>query len=165
MTKEEVIKFGKKVRAYYNYFVLDKDILEEWCRVLKDYDKEDIDKKFSEHLKTHSIDTPRLHTLIDGLETIEEKQKPKLDENYYVRCNLCGKEMSLERYDDHYAKCLLIGALISKAQEEYDKKISYNEFNKYTYEQLEQKYGKLFEPSERVKKTLTSGNSQELLGR
>ena len=45
MTKEEVIKFGKKVRAYYNYFVLDKDILEEWCRVLKDYDKEDIDKK------------------------------------------------------------------------------------------------------------------------
>lgn len=142
MKKNEVAKFMKKIKAYYPSFEIEQDyITEEWYNKLKDYSYDDVLKKFDEHLDGElSASQPKLHFLTKYLKTEEEKMKAQND--YLIRCNLCGKEMYLSTYDnEHYSKCLLIHTLIPVLTERGEK-VNYDILDEYDYNTLDKIYMK-----------------------
>lgn len=113
------MSFTKKINSYYRTFTIDDaDVMKEWIDRLSNYDKEDITRRFDEHLNgENALNPPMLHLLIKNLPTIEEKTK-RDSNDYIIRCNLCGKEMSLSTYDKkHYPRCLTIHSLIPLIKE------------------------------------------------
>ena len=134
MTKAETISFIKKIKAYYPIFKLEEEGVDEWASRLKPYSKDDILRKFEEHLRgEYALEPPKLHFLTKFLKTEEEKER--FSNDYLIRCNLCGQEMYLSEYDNsHYQKCLLIKSLMIILK---DKKVSYEELEVYPIEKLE----------------------------
>ena len=131
MTKQEVLNFTKKIKAYYKTFVIDDaDVMQEWIDHLQPYSKEDIYRKFEEHLNgDNSLNPPMLHILTKNLMT-EEMSSQALND-YIIRCDLCGREMPLKVYDNsHRDKCLTIKALI-KVLGEKGENVTYEELDKY----------------------------------
>lgn len=113
MTTTDVQNFIKKIKVYYPYFSVDSaEALDEWNEKLKPYDADDVYRKLEEHLNGDRADEiPKLHFITKYLKTSEEKERAQND--YLVRCNLCGREMYLEEYDTtHYDRCLTIKTLI-----------------------------------------------------
>lgn len=139
MTKAETISFIKKIKAYYPIFKLEEEGVDEWANRLKPYSKDDILRKFEEHLKgEYALEPPKLHFLTKFLKTEEEKEK--FSNDYLIRCNLCGQEMYFSEYDNnHYGKCLLIKALIKVLKE---KNVAYEELEQYPLSTLEKIWDK-----------------------
>lgn len=117
MTKSEVAKFMSKIRGCYpNQFFLEDDVINEWTNRLEPYDKEDVERKFEEHLKGEMKEKPPMvHYLTNYIKTHEEKYK--YDGEYKVSCNLCGKWMTMSQYDSHYDRCLSIEYLLDQAKQ------------------------------------------------
>ncbi len=132
MTKAETISFIKKIKAYYPVFKLEEEGVDEWASRLKPYSKDDILRKFEEHLKgEYALEPPKLHFLTKFLKTEEEKER--FSNDYLIRCNLCGQQMYLSEYDNnHYGKCLLVKTIML-----YIKNVSYEELDSYATEKLE----------------------------
>lgn len=106
MTKSEVVDFMKVIKAYYQNFLVEDYVVDEWYKQLSKYEKDDVYEKFEEHLKgDYQTQPPKLHYLTKYLKTPEEKEKSK-QVPYLVACNLCGNFMSLDEYNEHYDKCL-----------------------------------------------------------
>ena len=62
MTKQEVVTFLERIKANYQSFLQTPYVLEEWYDRLKDYDKEDVYKKFEDHLNGElSSQIPKAH--------------------------------------------------------------------------------------------------------
>ena len=112
MTKQEVIHFMQKIKAYYDYFQMEDYKINEWYDKLKKYDLEDVYRKFDQHLNGELKDSPpKLHYITRYLLTPEEKAKDRND--YLIECNLCGRTMTLSRYNnDHYDRCSSINYLL-----------------------------------------------------
>ena len=142
MTKQEVISFMKKVKAYYPYFSIDDEqIMDEWAKRLEPYSESDVHKKLDEHLfGEYGKELPKLHYLTRYLKTEEEKEKMKHD--HLIRCNLCGQEMFLKEYEEtHFKKCLLIRALIPVLKKKGEE-VTIEDLQKYEYETLEKVWDK-----------------------
>ena len=64
-----------------------------------------------------------------------------------IQCNLCHKFMTMEKYERHYDKCLLIKALIpilkSKGED-----VSYETLNEYDYKTLDKVWDKYNPPKQ-----------------
>lgn len=115
MEPTEVKKLVSKIKAYYYYFTLEKESLNEWNYKLKDYDFDDVYKRVEEHLTSEQRkEPPQLHYLVNGLLT--NKQKKKKNE-LIVACQNCGRWLPLSEYDQHYNLCLDIEYLIRVARE------------------------------------------------
>lgn len=145
MTKSETLKFLEKISGTYpsQFFVTDA-VKNTWIETLEPYALEDVEKKLQEYIRSDYERPPQLPNLIKHLRTQEEKRESDpLD--YIIRCDICGKEMSLKHYETkHRDKCLLISALISKAKQS-GREVSYEEFDRLSYEELDRKFGKMFE--------------------
>lgn len=136
MQKLEVINFMKKIKSYYQNFLMEDYIVKEWQDRLKPYEIDDVYRKLDQHLAGELKDQiPKLHYILKYLKTPEEKNKSNND-GFIVRCNLCQREMSLEHYNEHYGRCLSTMYLMSvfKKQErevEYDllARLSEDKFN------------------------------------
>lgn len=141
MTKVEVLKFLNKIKVYYSNFSLEDYVKEEWIEKLKPYDQEDVLEKFDEHIKgDKSKEPPKLHFIIKYLKTPEEKKRYTGD--FIVDCNLCGKTMTLEEYNNiHYKKCLLIKSLIPILKERGED-VDYETLDEYDYETLDKVWDK-----------------------
>ena len=106
MTRTEVVDFMKVIKAYYQNFLVEDYVVDEWYKQLSKYEKDDVYEKFEEHLKSdYQTQPPKLHYITKYLKTPEEKEKTK-QVPYLVACNLCGKYMTLDEYNEHYDKCL-----------------------------------------------------------
>lgn len=99
MTKQEVITFLERIKANYQSFLQTPYVLEEWYDRLKDYDKEDVYKKFEEHLNGElSSQIPKAHFITRYLTKSSDKGKEK---NYRVICGNCKKVLPLSEYQKH----------------------------------------------------------------
>lgn len=128
MNKVEVKKLTNIIKGYYNnQFFVDDYVLDAWYESMKPYDYEDAEKHLQEYLKNYPEVPPRPHTFKNGLYTPEEKEKMK-NTNYTIQCNLCGRWMSWETYEEHYERCLDIQYLVSVAKQKGEQ---------YTREDLE----------------------------
>lgn len=156
MTKQETKELIKKISFYYPYFKLEEEAFKEWELRLKPYDYEDVLRKFEEHLKgERANEPPKLHFIIKYLRTIEEKSKYKND--YIIRCNLCGKEMTLTEYDNtHYRKCLLIKALIPLLKSKGED-VTYEMLDEYDYLKLDKVWEKYNPPTKQKIDELMGG--------
>ena len=141
MTKEETKDLIKKISVYYPYFKLEEEAFKEWESRLKPFDQADVLRKFEEHLKGEKAnEPPKLHFITKYLKTIAEKETYEND--YIIRCNLCGKEMPLSEYDNrHYKKCLLIKALIPVLRERGED-VDYETLDEYDYFKLDKVWEK-----------------------
>lgn len=139
MTKQEVSSLIRKIRGYYPYWNFTEDLFPEWEEHLRPFKKDDLNRKFEEHLHSdNALNPPLLHILTKNLITEEELNKSSQPGEYIVRCNLCGKEMSLSTYDKvHYEKCLLIKSLLI-VLEQKGKPTTYEELDKYDVKTLDQ---------------------------
>ena len=121
MTKTEVSKLLNKIKGYYNsQFFIDEYVTEAWVDSLKDYDLEDAEEHIKEYLKEYPDTPPKPHVFIRNLLTHEQKEKRK-NESYLVSCNLCGKWLSNQEYEEHYGRCLDIQYLLSVAKQKGEK--------------------------------------------
>lgn len=102
MTKTEVIHFLEKIKAYYQHFVIEDYVVNEWADKLKKYDINDVYRKFDEHLQgEYKNDVPKLHFITRYLKTPQEKTNSKV---YKVKCDLCGKSMNYEQLKLHISR-------------------------------------------------------------
>lgn len=117
MTKNETKKLLNKIKGYYNsQFFIDEYVIEAWCESLEPYDLEDAEEHIKDYLKEYPDTPPKPHVFIKDLYTHEEKKR-RNESDYSVNCNLCGKWMSLQEYDNHYDRCLDIQYLLSVAKQ------------------------------------------------
>ncbi len=136
MTEEEVYKLLERVRVYYQHLSKSDEIYEEWYRVLKKYNVEEVNKGLDNYLRDEKNRTriPMPQDLIDGL--ITEEQKEKLKNDYLIDCNLCHKTMLLSEYDSHYSKCLKVKAVLLLLRKK-GQVIEYDELSRYDIKTLE----------------------------
>lgn len=117
MKKSEVNKLLNKIKGYYNsQFFIDEYVSEAWIESLEPYDFEDAEEHIKEYLKEYPDIAPKPHVFIKNLLTHEQKEKRR-NADYIISCNLCGKWMSLQEYDEHYGRCLDIQYLESVAKQ------------------------------------------------
>lgn len=99
MTKQEVVTFLERIKANYQSFLQTPYVLEEWYDRLKDYDKEDVYKKFEDHLNGElSSQIPKAHFITRYLTKSSDKGKKN---NYRVICGNCKKVLLLSEYQKH----------------------------------------------------------------
>lgn len=117
MNKVETSKLLNKIKGYYNsQFFIDDYVLEAWMDTLEPYDLEDAIEHLKNYIKENPDTAPRPQTFIRGMVTHEEKLRFR-NGKYTVECNLCGRWMPLEQYEDHYDRCLDIQYLVSVAKQ------------------------------------------------
>ena len=145
MTKVEVTHFLAKIKAYYQNFIMEDYVVDEWADKLKKYDMEDVYKKFDEHLNgDYKSEIPKLHYIIKYLKTKDEKQKV---EYYFVKCGVCNKTIHNARYDEHISRHNSVSYIKSrekllkvKFNEEKLYEMSNQDFNKFYDKFIEELY-------------------------
>ena len=148
MKKSEIKIIIDRIKANYPNSIFTSGIMDEWEHVLEQYDYEDVSRELDDFLKANYTFAPRLNELTYHLKTIQEKEK---DYIYYVRCNLCGREFQYDELDKHQEKCILVHGIVGMYKEKGVKK-PYEEFERESYENLNNKYGKWFEEQRNITK-------------
>lgn len=135
MTIQETNLFLKRIKQYYNDFVIDDFKVEEWYNQLKDYDAEDINQRLDKHLKseTYGDYPPKLNYILAGVIKTKEKDKVRI---YNIKCANCGKVLDYFNYDEHIRRCNAIDYVIREMKKYLKKDI--------TREQLENMSEKTF---------------------
>lgn len=128
----------QNIKAHYQNFLVEDYVIEEWYRVLQDYDFDEVMNKFVDHLTGDNYkDLPQVYQLVRDLQTIEEKSKSnEVNNQIKVCCNLCERWMNMGEYKNHYARCLDIEYLV-KQSEKVEKPTTRNELNKLTQKQIQ----------------------------
>ncbi len=151
MSESEVSNLLDRVKLHYQHLSLSDELLEEWFRVLKKYNSDEVFNNLDKYLmiEKNRDRIPNPFDLTDGL--ITENQKEKLKNDYLIDCNLCHKTMLLSEYNStHYKKCLLIKALIRKLAKE-GTKVTYQDLDNYSYERLDKLYDKYLEKNKKIR--------------
>lgn len=163
MTKQEVITFLERIKANYQSFLQTPYVLEEWYDRLKDYDKEDVYKKFEEHLNGElSSQIPKAHFITRYLTKSSDKGK---ENNYRVICGNCKKVLLLSEYQKHMERHNSIEymkihsdmfsvfneeKLLKKSEEDFEK--IYDQWVEKLYNYLEKKEDKSQSELEEIKR-------------
>lgn len=144
MTLTETKNFMERIKFYYQEFVIDNLKVEEWHRQLKDYNNQEVNEKFEEHLRNENYcsQIPRIGFLIKYL--IKEKDKATNNANTIrVRCNLCGKGMALTEYDKHMERCNSVEYLNEQCLRLNDKEIDKKKYRTMDDETFKNIYDKV----------------------
>lgn len=154
MTKQEVVTFLEKIKANYQSFSQEKYVLNEWYERLKDYDKEDVYKKFEEHLNGElSSQIPKAHFITRYLKKSSEKGKSN---DYRVMCSKCKKVLLLSEYQKHMERhnsveyMKIHSDMFKKFDEEKMLKIPEEPFIKFYDQWIEKLYDHLTKKEEKL---------------
>lgn len=144
MELKDVKAVLKRVQINYPSFVNDNYTQSEWYKELKDYDLQDVMEKLEQHFRSEQYGNsiPKVYFLTKYLTKTKDKNK-KIE--YRVNCNLCGKEMTLQKYDEHYGTCLEIKTLQKWIKEKNGTEPTYEELaglDRNTFNRVYQKYMK-----------------------
>ena len=138
MTKEDTKNFLRRIKQHYQEFSVDDYKINEWYNELKDYNVNDINNKFEEHLRSEQYgnDIPKIWFLTKYL----KKEKEKGNKRIRLICDCCNKTFDLEEYEKHYSKCTSTKFLLKqidkyklKTEANYDvlMELSDEQFNSY----------------------------------
>lgn len=122
-------------RCYKTDLSINKDIINDWFKVLQNYDLEDITKSLDYYMKNYTQYPPKVYDLIRGYQTIEEK---KILDGAKTRCQFCMDVIDFGdiEHEDRCRSIEVIKSAVSRFKnQEIDKarykNMSDEEFNKY----------------------------------
>lgn len=136
MNKSEVVDLIKLIdRVFKTDYAGDRQIIEDWFKVLKQYELKDMTKSLDYYMKNYSNYPPKVYDLIRGYKTIESK---KLLENCKTRCQFCMKIIKIDDkgHEDKCRSVLFIKSAVRRFKnQEIDvekyRTMNDEEFNKY----------------------------------
>lgn len=135
MNKNEAMDLLELIdRCYETKYAEDKNIFNDWFKVLKEYEFKDISLALENYMKYNTSFAPKVYDLIRNCQTIENKKRL---ENAKTRCHLCMREINIDD-EEHIDRCLgteFIGTVARRFKnQEIDKEkyrnMSKEEFNK-----------------------------------
>lgn len=88
MSEKQVVALMHRIASYFS-FSLDKWKIEEWHKVLSEYDNDEVNKEFDSHLKSEAMDAPRLNLLVKHL----DKKNAKRPDTFICPCKYCGSKI------------------------------------------------------------------------
>lgn len=143
MSLNETKEIMQNIKAHYQTFSIENYVFEEWYKVLKEYDFDDVMEKLVDHLTSNEHkEIPKVYQLVKYLSTTTEKQNQKeIDSSFKVCCNLCDRWMTMSEYENHYGRCLDIEYLVSKSKK-IGKPTTRAELSKLTQTQIQALYEK-----------------------
>lgn len=113
MNKTEVNDFLKIIdRCYGTKYTEDKDVLNDWYKVLKEYELQDMTQSLDAYMKYNTTYPPKVYDLTRNYQTIENKKR--LD-HAKTNCMFCGKEIDLDD-EAHVDRCRSIEFIKSVAK-------------------------------------------------
>ncbi len=141
MEKKDVINFMKRIKSHYQEFVVDDFKISEWYGFLKDYDDEDVNKKFEEHLNSevYGNQIPRIAFLTKFL--IKSKDKGKI-KHYTVLCPKCGQAVPDVQLEKHTQRCIEAHSIIRDMKKYYNIRVDFQELIEMSNEKFEKTYQK-----------------------
>lgn len=103
MNKNEVKDLLKIIdRCYKTELALDKDIIDDWYKVLRNYELKDISGSLDNYMKFNTNFAPKVYDLTRNIMSIESK---KILENAKIKCPHCMKEIEYND-EEHIDRCL-----------------------------------------------------------
>lgn len=142
MTRKEVAELLNRIKSHYSTFKIDEYKMDDWYGQLESFSKEDVHKKFEQHLRSEIYGgyEPKISFLISGLLTFEEKNSSK---GCLVKCQLCGNITNLENYNKHYSRCSSVKYLNEQSIRFFGKKIDEEKYMKMSEEDFKTFYYKM----------------------
>ena len=136
MNKNEIKDLLKIIdRCYKTEYSLDKDIIEDWFKVLKNYELKDMTQSLDNYMRNYTQFAPKVYELVRGYQTIEGK---KILEGATTRCPFCNKVIGFddEKHVDRCRSIEFIKSVVHRFKnQEIDKdkyrNMSEEEFDKY----------------------------------
>ena len=142
MDKKETIHFMERVKSHYQEFIIDDFKVSEWYGKLKNYDAEDVNKKFDEHLRSEVYGEyiPKIMFLTKYLTPTKEKGKIK---HYTIYCPKCGYEIPDEEFEHHTKRCYEASTIVRDFKKYFNQSLQKKKImvlNDNEFEKLYQKY-------------------------
>lgn len=159
MTREETTMIVDRIQTHRQYFLVTDKVYREWGKILEPYDYIDVDKELTEFLQNGENygKAPEAYQLVKRLLKTSEKS---LNNDIIVFCKICNKEISLEKYDEHFNKCSSIQYVIDNHEKYYDKKISREKLMELDDKTFDSMYWKF---SKQLLEKLTTGKEKDSL--
>lgn len=102
MNKIETFHFMEKIKAYYQNFIIEDYVVNEWADKLKPYDINDVYMKLDQHLQgEYRNEIPKLHFITRFLKPSSEKG---IQKDCYCRCSRCNLNLHINSYSDHIGR-------------------------------------------------------------
>lgn len=139
MDKKETIRFMERVKSHYQEFIIDDFKISEWYGKLKNYDAEDVNKKFEEHLSSevYGENIPKLYFLTKYLIPTEEKGKIK---HYTIYCPKCGYEIPDVEFEKHNQRCIEASTIVRDMKRYFNISIQKEKLMALSDEEFEKTY-------------------------
>ena len=120
MSLEQIDVLLSRIKVHRPFFMKDmkKDdqvlLKKEWYKILINYDNievnEELDKYFSD--LDNDNKNPTVYSLISNLSKVSDKQ---INDDVRVYCQICGADINLKNYQEHYDHCSSIEYLSKMA--------------------------------------------------
>lgn len=139
MDKKETKKFMERIKSHYQEFIIDEFKFSEWYGFLKDYDDEDVNKKFEEHLNSevYGNQIPKVAFLTKFL--IKSKDKGKI-KHYTVLCPKCGQAIFDEELDIHVKRCIEVSTIVRDFKRYFNKTLKREKLFNLSDDEFEKLY-------------------------
>ena len=130
MDRIETQKIINKIKTFRQSFLVERDTVDNWVNVLKDYDYKDVDEKLDEYFRESKNfgQYPDPYYLTKYLVKSNEKFSMS---NITIKCSLCGKTVLQAKYQEHYDRCSSVDYVIRM-----NKRFYHRSLNRYALEKL-----------------------------
>lgn len=144
MNKKETIHFMDRVKSHYQEFIIDDFKISEWYGKLKDYDAEDVNKKFDDHLgsEIYGESIPKIYFLTKYLTPTKDKGKVV---HYTVYCPKCSKEIPDEEFEYHTQRCYEASTIIRDLKKYFNRNLQKEKIMTLSDEKFDELYQEYLE--------------------
>lgn len=139
MNRMETQNILNKIKVFRQSFLILKETIEEWTKILEPYDYQDVDKKLDEYFKESNNfgQYPDPYYLIRNLTTISEKEKYR---EVTIICQICGEKVSHGAYEKHFDRCSSIDYICNMSERFYNKKLDKKELYQMQSDKFDKAY-------------------------
>lgn len=144
MEKVETQKIINKITTFRQTFLIKKDTIDEWHKVLKDYDYKDVDEKLDEYFRESKNfgQYPDPYYLTKYL--VKSKEKFSMN-NITIKCSLCGEIVLQQEYEAHFDRCSSVDYVIRMYRKHYHRILNREDLKKLPDDKFEEMYWKFCE--------------------
>lgn len=139
MTREETTSLIKKIETFRPSFLVKKDTVYEWFKILEPFDFNDVDKKLDDYFREGNNfgQAPDPYILTRNLTNVADKQKYR---NATIRCQLCNCLVSHRDYNTHYDRCSSVDYIYRMSKKFFNKILKKSELMQLPNEKFDKAY-------------------------